>query len=80
MSIALAAALFFRVALLVATAYFIMGSIPLLVLKHDMPLDAQIQSQDMAAIPGFRRMHITAILINIAQLVAIVWGLISWSR
>jgi hypothetical protein len=35
------AALFFTVALLVTTAYFIMGSIPLLVLKHDTPLDAR---------------------------------------
>lgn len=34
----------------------------------------------MDAIPGFRRMHITAILINVAQLVAIVWTLISLSR
>lgn len=41
MSAALFAALFFTVALLVTTAYFIMGSIPLLVLKHDTPLDAR---------------------------------------
>ena len=37
---AMIAALFFTVALLVTTAYFILGSIPLLVLKHDTPLDA----------------------------------------
>ena len=134
------AALGFTVALLVTTAYFIMGSIPLLVLKHDTPLDArfvrgffniyyvsaigtagatavsyaiagraglatgaaalaglafvlrrkiipkmdalgeQIQSNYMDAIPGFRRTHITAILINIAQLAAIVWSLIALSR
>ena len=133
-------ALFFTVALLVTTAYFIMGSIPLLILKHDTPLDArfvrgffntyyvaafvtasatsisfafagrpgiaagaatlalmavvlrqgvipkmdalgaQIQSNYMDAIPGFRRTHLIAILINIAQLVAIVWSLISLSR
>ena len=41
MSVALIAALFFTVALLVTTAYFILGSIPLLVLKHDTPLDAR---------------------------------------
>ena len=35
------AALFFTVVLLVMTTYFIMGSIPLLVLKHDTPLDAR---------------------------------------
>ena len=33
------AALFFTVALLVTTAYFIMGGLPLLVLQHDTPLD-----------------------------------------
>ena len=137
MPAAMFAALFFTVALLVTTAYFIMGSIPLLVLKHDTPLDArfvrgffniyyvaafvtasatalsfatagrpwiaagaavlaavavvlrrrvipkmdalgaQIQSNYMDAIPGFRRTHIIAILINIGQLVAIVWCLIA---
>lgn len=41
MPLAMIAALFFTVALLVTTAYFIMGSIPLLVLKHDTPLDAR---------------------------------------
>lgn len=140
MSAAMFAALCFTVALLVTTAYFIMGSIPLLVLKHDTPLDArfvrgffniyyvaafvtatataisfafagrpglaagaaalaviavalrrkiipkmdslgaQIQSNCMDAIPGFRRTHITAILINVAQLVAIVWSLTTLSR
>jgi hypothetical protein len=129
------AALFFTVALLVTTAYFIMGSIPLLVLKHDTPLDAsfvrsffniyyraaiitasgtavcyglagrpvfaagaaalavlalvlrqqliprmdaqgaQIPVNAMDAIPGFRRIHVTAIVINLAQLVVIVWSL-----
>jgi hypothetical protein len=140
MPVAMFAALGFTVALLVTTAYFIMGSIPLLVLKHDTPLDArfvrgffnlyyvaafvtatataisyasagrpgiaagaaalalmaivlrqriipkmdalgaQIQSDYMEAIPGFRRTHVTAILINIAQLAVIVWSLIAWSR
>src|SRR6478735_4170098 len=41
MSGAMIAALFFTVALLVTTLYFILGSIPLLVLKHDTPLDAR---------------------------------------
>ncbi|MDM0075205.1 hypothetical protein QTH90_12475 [Variovorax sp. J2P1-59] len=140
MSPAMFAALGFTVALLVTTAYFIMGSIPLLILKHDTPLDArfvrgffniyyvaafmtatataisyaiagrpglavgaaalamiaivlrkkiipkmdalgaQIQSNYMDAIPGFRRTHITAILINIAQLAAIVWSLVALGR
>ena len=135
MSAPMLIALFFTVALLVTTVYFILGSIPLLVLKHDTPLDAsfvrgffnlyyvaavvtasatsisyafagrpalaagaavlallavllrkrvipkmdalgtQIQSNDMDAIPGFRKTHITAIAINVVQLVAIVWSL-----
>ncbi len=41
MSAAMISALFFTVALLVTTTYFILGSIPLLVLKHDTPLDAR---------------------------------------
>lgn len=137
---AIIAALFFTVALLVTTAYFIMGSIPLLVLKHDTPLDARfvrgffniyyvaafttatataicyaiagrpgiaagaavlalialvlrrmvipkmdalgalIQSDYMDAIPGFRKIHIAAILINILQLAAIVWSLMVLGR
>lgn len=140
MTPAMFAALAFTVALLVTTAYFIMGSIPLLILKHDTPLDArfvrgffniyyvaafitagatalsyavagrpglaagaavlaliavilrknvipkmdslgaQIQSNYMDAIPGFRRTHIIAILINIVQLAAIVWSLIALGR
>ena len=135
MSAPMLIALFFTVALLVTTVYFILGSIPLLVLKHDTPLDAsfvrgffnlyyvaavvtacatsisyafagrpalaagaavlallavllrkrvipkmdalgtQIQSNDMDAIPGFRKTYITAIAINVVQLVAIVWSL-----
>jgi hypothetical protein len=131
------AALFCTVMLIVTTAYFIMGSIPLLILKHDTPLDArfvrgffnvyyiaamvtasatsisfafagypalgigaaglavlaavlrqqiipkmdalgaQIQSNFMDAIPGFRKTHLTAILINLVQLVVIVWSLIA---
>ncbi|MBN8749864.1 Uncharacterised protein [Xylophilus ampelinus] len=139
MSAAIIAALFFTVALLVTTAYFIMGAIPLLILRHDTPLDARfvrgffnvyyraafitasatalsyaiadhpgvacgaaalalvalllrrrviprmdalgscIQGDFMDAIPGFRKLHVWAILINIAQLVAIVWSLIALS-
>lgn len=35
------AALFFTVVLLVSTAYFLMGGLPLLMLKHDTPVDAR---------------------------------------
>ena len=140
MSSSMFGAIGFTVALLVTTAYFILGSIPLLVLKHDTPLDArfvrgffntyyiaafatatataisfaiagrpgiaagatglaliavvlrkniipkmdalgaQIESNGMDAIPGFRRTHIAAILINVAQLVAIVGSLVTLSR
>jgi len=41
MSAALIAALVFSVILLVITAYFLMGSVPLLILKHDTPMDSR---------------------------------------
>jgi hypothetical protein len=41
MSPAIYPALFFTVALLVTTAYFLMGGLPLLVLEHDTALDAR---------------------------------------
>ena len=137
MSAAMIAALVFTVALLVTTAYFIMGSIPLLVLQHDTPLDARfvraffnvyyvaavctasgtaisyalagrpalaagaaalallalalrrwilpamealggrIDEEGAAAIAGFRKTHVTAIAINVVQLVAIVTSLVN---
>ena len=40
MSAALIVALFFTVALLVTHAYFLMGSVPLLILQHDIPMDS----------------------------------------
>ena len=139
MSAALIVALVFTVILLVITAYFLMGSVPLLVLKHDTPLDSRfvrgffntyylaaiftagataasyafagkwvfaagatglallatllrrtvvprmdslrtgIQVSETNAIPRFRRIHVTAILVNLAQLVLIVWSLIAAS-
>jgi len=135
MSPALIAALIFTVVLLVTTAYFLMGSVPLLVLKHDVPMDArfvrgffntyylaamaaagatavsyaiagklafaagaaalvliaivlrrniiarmdslgsQIQLGGDGAVREFRNTHLTAILINLGQLVVIVWSL-----
>jgi len=139
MSAALIAALFFTVALLVTHTYFLLGSVPLLILKHDTPMDArfvrgffntyylaamytasatavclalsgrlalaagaailallaamlrrkvipkmdslraQFQASDTTSIRAFRRMHVAAILINLAQLVFIVWSLIATS-
>ncbi len=139
MSATLIVTLFFTVVMLVITAYFLMGSVPLLVLKHDTPLDArfvrgfydtyylaamltasatavsyafvgnlvlmfgaaalalmaaiqrrtvipkmdslraEIQARETKAIPAFRRIHITAILVNLAQLALIVWNLTAFS-
>ena len=139
MSAALIAALVFTVALLVTTAYFLLGSVPLLVLSHDTPLDshfvrgffntyyltamctagaaalsyvlagrivfgagaatlaslavllrwkliplmdslrAQMEIAGAEAVPEFRRMHLSAIFINLVQLVVIVWSLMAFS-
>jgi hypothetical protein len=128
-------ALFFTVALLAVTAYFLLGSIPLLTLKHDNPVDArfirsfyityykialttavgttisyalagrpafaigaaaiatltlvlrnqfiprmdqlapQILADEVEAIPAFRKIHKSAILINTTQLLAILGSL-----
>ncbi|MCA0241480.1 MAG: hypothetical protein LCI02_11490 [Proteobacteria bacterium] len=128
-------ALAFTVVLLVTTAYFIMGGLPLLVLQHDTPVDgrfisrffevyykaaliaavggcvsyawwgrlafaggaavigmvvvalrrvliptmdrlgARIQDSDPAAIQAFRKVHSAALLVNLVQLVLLVWGL-----
>ena len=133
------AAMFFTVALLVTTAYFILGSVPLLVLQHDTPKDSRfvrgffnvyykaaiftasaaavsyafanwllpaagaaalallavilrrIVTAKMDALVGgirrggsdaiqvFRRTHLSAILINVAQLVLIVWSLTAFA-
>jgi hypothetical protein len=55
MSAPLIAALIFTVALLVVTAYFLMGSLPLLILKHDTPLDSRF-------IRGFYDTYFLAVL------------------
>ena len=140
MSWAIYGAFFFTVALLFTTAYFLFGGLPLLILKHDVPLDArfvrrffevyykaifwtavgasasyalwgrvplavgaaaiavlatvlrtrllpvmqklgtQIEANDDMAIQRFRRMHVTALLINLALLVVLVWGTFQVSR
>ena len=41
MTWAIYGAFFFTVALLFFTAYFLLGGLPLLILKHDVPLDAK---------------------------------------
>lgn len=43
-------------------------------------LRAEMQVSETSAIPAFRRMHVAAILANLAQLVIIVWSLIAVSR
>lgn len=129
-------AFFFTVAWLVTTGYFLMGGLPLLILKHDVPMDAKfirgffnvyyraafwtalgaclsyalwgrlsfalgaagvaaivtvlrrrlvpameqlgalMEQRDADAVERFRRIHITALLVNLALLVGIVWGII----
>lgn len=133
------AALFFTVALLVTTTYFILGGLPLLILDHSTPLDGRfirrffevycmaalvaavgasvsyalcgflwftlgtalialvvfvfrrtiipgmekladnIQRSDPQAIRAFRLTHAGALLINLTQLVALVWGVLQLS-
>lgn len=123
------------VALLCTMGFFMMGSLPLLVLKHDTPVDARfirslfalyyaavmvtggvaaasyalagrpafavgmaavavlafllrrvivgrmdalratMTADDAPAIAGFRRLHIRGMLVNVAQLGVVVWGL-----
>src|SRR3954469_6542675 len=53
----LIAALLFTVAMLVTTGYFILGSVPLLVLKHDTPLDSRF-------VRGFFNIYYQAALIT----------------
>lgn len=131
-------ALLFTVILLAVTTYFLLGSIPLLTLKHDNPMDsrfirsfyityfrlaliaalaaaisfafsgkpglsmgaggialltwlmrkhlitrmdhfgAKIRADELVAIPAFRKMHKSAILINVTQLLAILSSLSSF--
>jgi hypothetical protein len=133
-------AFLFTVVLLFTTAYFLLGGLPLLILKHDVPLDARfirgffnayykaafwcalgacasyalwgrfgfalgaaalaaiatllrryllpamqqlgtrIEANDGEAIRRFRRMHAAALLINLGQLVVLVWGTLQLSR
>ncbi|MFZ4649586.1 MAG: hypothetical protein ACOYLV_02655 [Rubrivivax sp.] len=133
--VALFPALFFTVALLVTTAYFLLGGLPLLVLQHDTPTDARfvrgffnvyyraalatsagaaasyalsswylfalgagvmalavlalrrrfipameqigaaIHSGERGAIGRFRRLHSAALLLNLLQLLVLVWSL-----
>jgi hypothetical protein len=139
MPAAMVSALCFTVALFMTTAYFLMGSVPLLILKHDTHIDsrfirgfyntyylaamftaagtslsyafagrsgfaigaaalailaaalrakvlgnmdllrAQIQADHASAISGFRKTHLTAILINLIQMIIIVWSLTTLS-
>lgn len=133
-------AFIFTVILLFTTAYFLLGGLPLLVLKHDVPLDARfiraffnvyykaafwaaigacasyalwgrpafalgaaalaglamllrrhlvpamerlgtrIEANDVQAVRHFRRMHGAALVINLMQLVVLVWGTLQLSR
>jgi hypothetical protein len=43
-------------------------------------LGARIEARDDGAVGQFRRVHVTALLVNLLQLVVLVWGLIRLSR
>jgi hypothetical protein len=136
MSAATIAALVFTVVLLVTTAYFLMGGLPLLILQHDSPVDARFvrgffnvyyraafyaalgaaasyalsgrpafaigaaaialvavllrrhllpamqqmgaqiaAANEQTAIRRFRRIHATALIINLVQLIVLVWSI-----
>ena len=137
MSAAVYASFVFTVLLLLTTAYFLMGGLPLLILKHDTPLDAnfiraffnlyykaaigtacgaalsfgwwgrpgfaagaaaialiavllrkhliaamenaggRIQASDSGAVRSFRKLHSTALLVNLVQLCVLVWGVLN---
>lgn len=140
MAFAVYPSFFFMVVLLVTTTYFLLGGLPLLILEHDVALDAkfirrffevyyqaafwaalgatvsfslwgrwtlalgagaltvlavwlrrrmmpameqlgaQIEGQATGAISRFRRIHAAALLVNLLQLVALVWGTLLLSR
>ena len=75
LSPAIYAAFFFTVALLVTTAYFLMGGLPLLTLKHDTPLDARF-------IRGFFNVYyLAAFWTSLGALVSYtLWGTRASSR
>ena len=63
-----------------ATALALLATVPRreVISKMD-SLRARIQVGDTSFIPAFRRIHVTAILVNLAQLALIVWSLIAAS-
>ncbi len=69
MAFAIYPALFFTVALLVTTAYFLMGGLPLLVLDHDTALDARF-------VRGFFNVYYRAAMVTAsgAALSYALWG------
>lgn len=69
MAFAIYPALFFTVALLVTSAYFLMGGLPLLVLDHDTALDARF-------VRGFFNVYYRAAMVTAtgAALSYALWG------
>ena len=74
MSSAIYPALFFTVAMLVTNAYFLMGGLPLLVLKHDTGLDARF-------VRGFFDVYYRAAIVTAAGACAsyALWGRITFA-
>ncbi|MEO7391189.1 MAG: hypothetical protein ABIU58_03380 [Ramlibacter sp.] len=67
-------ALVSTVLLLMSLGFFVLGSTPLLILKHNVPMDSRVirlHDGDTAAISRFRRLHMTGIALNAVQLVAV---------
>lgn len=69
MAVAIYPAIFFTVAMLVTTTYFMMGGLPLLILKHDTPLDAGF-------VQGFFNVYCKASLLTAlgASVSYVLWG------
>ena len=68
---ALIAALVFTVILMVITAYFLMGSAPLLILKHDTPLDSRF-------VRGFFNTYYLAAMVT-ATATALSYAVAGWT-
>lgn len=78
------------VVLLFPMGFFALASPPLLVLKHDTPLDGRfvrsmfnlydlvvmtIAALAACAAKRFKRWHLAGMVVNVAQIAAVAWGL-----
>ena len=65
------------VILLVWMGFFMLGSLPLMILKHDTPdrLRMTMTATDTAGIRQFRKLHVLGMPLNMVQLLTICFGL-----